>query len=137
MIGFSCGDQSWAPLPHQSAVELIALLGFEAIDLVLGVNPRHLLASDVAVRPSSLAAELAPLLERHSLRVADVFVGPLGDFETLAPNHPDESQLAESRELFLAVVEFAEAARQSRHHTGARPLLAGRGARAVASTCRG
>jgi sugar phosphate isomerase/epimerase len=109
VIGFSCGDQSWASLPHQSAVELIALLGFEAIDLVLGVNPRHLLASDVAVRPSSLAAELAPLLERHSLRVADVFVGPLGDFETLAPNHPDESQLAESRELFLAVLEFADA----------------------------
>ena len=35
--------------------------------------------------------------------------GILGDFETLAPNHPDESQPAESRELFLAVVEVAEA----------------------------
>ncbi len=108
MIRFSCGDQSWAPVPHARAVELVALLGFDTIDLVLGVNPRHLRAVDVASSPVERAAALAPLLEDLSLRVGDVFIGPLGDFETLAPNHPDEGRRSESRELFLSVVEFAE-----------------------------
>jgi sugar phosphate isomerase/epimerase len=107
VIELSCGDQSWAALQHGKALELIRLLGFGRVDVVLGVNPRHLVAVDVAGDPGIAAAALAASLERLSLAVADVFIGPLGDFEHLCPNHPNSAERARSRELFAGVLEFA------------------------------
>ena len=107
MIELSCGDPSWAALPHDRALEIIRLLGFDRVDIVLGVNPRHLVAAEVARGPEAAAAALTASLERLSLEVADVFIGPLGDFKHLCPNHPDDAERARSRELFTGVLEFA------------------------------
>jgi sugar phosphate isomerase/epimerase len=107
VIELSCGDQSWAALPHDRALEIIRLLGFDRVDIVLGVNPRHLVAAEVSGDPEAAAAALTASLERLSLSAADVFIGPLGDFEHLCPNHPDDAERSRSRELFTGVLEFA------------------------------
>lgn len=103
----SCGDQSWSALPHASALELIRLLGFDRVDIVLGVNAQHLIAADVAREPRRVAEALGAELELLTLEVADVFIGPLGDFEHLCPNHPSRDVRDQSLKLFDGVLEFA------------------------------
>jgi len=46
-------------------------------------------------------------LDQRGLELADFFVIPWTDFETLAPNHPDESQRKDARALFTDMVTLA------------------------------
>jgi sugar phosphate isomerase/epimerase len=103
----ACGDHSFPALPHEQAVELVRLLGFEAFDLAVMGNRSH-------VRPEAIRGDIprwAGLLEERirgrGLDVADVFCIPWTDFETMAPNSPDDAERERGHALFRDMLELS------------------------------
>jgi sugar phosphate isomerase/epimerase len=88
-------------------LDAAALLGFEAVDLVLAGGRSQLVVQEIRADVPGWAGRLEERLAARGLRVADVFVLPGTDFETLAPNHPDDGERARARELFLDMLELA------------------------------
>ena len=77
-----------SPLAHDKALDLIAMLGFEGVDIGLFEGRSHLWPSRVFADLEG-AAELRRKLRDRGLELADVFLQTAPDFESLAPNHPD------------------------------------------------
>lgn len=104
----ACADDTFRLLrPHRAALELIAALGVEGVDLFLAGNRSIVRPEDVRGDVADAAAGIAHDLEEVGLRVSDVFVIPWSDLETMAPNHPDAAQRAAARALFIDMVELA------------------------------
>lgn len=106
-IPLSGGDYTWPLLPHAGALDLIAALGLQAVDLGFMGNRSH-------VRPEALrgavpagAAAVRAEVDKRGLAVADVFAIPWTDFETMSANNPDPAQRQRSLEYFADAVEFA------------------------------
>jgi sugar phosphate isomerase/epimerase len=107
-VRLACADDSFRLLrPHRAALELVAALGVEGVDLFLAGNRS-------IVRPEDVRGDLAGAAERISrdlqdvgLTVSDLFVIPWTDLETMAPNHPGPDQREASRALFLDMLELA------------------------------
>jgi sugar phosphate isomerase/epimerase len=104
---FALSDQTFPLLAHEEALEMARILRIPAIDLVVAGNRSQ-------VRPEEIRHDLAGWAERvrerltsRGLEVADVFLIPWTDFETLAPNHPHEQQRRDAAALFRDVLEFA------------------------------
>jgi sugar phosphate isomerase/epimerase len=106
-IQLSCGDHTFPLLDHQTALNLIASLGFEAADICLMGNRSHLRPENIRGKIPELAADLRHELTRLNLVASDVFCIPWTDFTVMAPNHPSAEERQRSRSLFLEVVEFA------------------------------
>lgn len=103
----ACADFAWPLLPHEAVLRLIAMLGIEGLDLGLMGNRSH-------VRPEQVRADIPMwsgiLKERIAgvgLELADFFVIPWTDFETMAPNNPDVKQQDEATALFRDMLEMA------------------------------
>ena len=105
-LRLACGDHSFPVLPHEQAVELVRMLGFEAFDLAVMGNRSH-------VRPEAIRDDIphwAGLLEERirgrGLDIDDVFCIPWTDFETMAPNNPDDAERERGRALFRDMLEL-------------------------------
>jgi sugar phosphate isomerase/epimerase len=106
-IPLACGDHSFPLLEHEQALALVAMLGVEGFDLALMGNRSHVRPEQVRGDLRGWAETLRARIERAGLRLADVFVIPWTDFETLAPNDPDPARRAEARALFADMLELA------------------------------
>src|SRR5512145_1420110 len=103
---FACADFTFPLLPHDRALDLIALLGIPAVDVGLFEGRSHLQPSHVLGRGAASARELVSKLHDRGLELADVYF-QARDFRTLAANHPDAAERARARDFFLRMLEFA------------------------------
>ncbi len=104
----ACADDTFRLLrPHRAALELVAALGVEAVDLFLAGNRSIVRPEDVRADVAGAAARIHADVRSAGLDVSDVFVIPWTDLETMAPNHPDAAERERSRALFRDMVELA------------------------------
>ncbi len=107
----ACGDHAFPLLEHEKVCDLVQLLGFNAIDVGLMGNRSHVRPEVVRDNPVEWAGKLEERIRGRGLEIADLFLIPWSDFETLAPNHPDASERVRAAELFRDVLGFATALR--------------------------
>ncbi len=103
----ACADFTFPLLPHDQVLDLIAMLGFDGVDIGLFEGRSHLWPSGVFPRLGEAARELARKLGDRGLEPADIFLQTAPDFESVAPNHPDAARRRQARDLFARAVEFA------------------------------
>src|SRR6266545_26211 len=104
-LKLACADFTFPLLPHEQVFDLIAMLGFEGIDIGLLADRSHLQPADVMPNLSVSARTLADQVRSRGLEFADIFY-QASSFETMAANHPDAQERHKSRELFLRMLEF-------------------------------
>ena len=105
-LRLASADFSFPLLSHRDALKLIAMLGFEGVDLGIFQDRSHVQPSHVLGRLPQAAAELSDLVEECGLKIADIFY-QASEFPVVAANHPDEAERAKGRELFRRMLEFA------------------------------
>ena len=104
-LRLASADFSFPLLPHRDALKLIALLGFEGVDLGIFQDRSHVQPSHVIGRLPQAAAELSAQVEDVGLKIADIFY-QASAFPVMAANHPDDDERAQGRDLFLRMLEF-------------------------------
>jgi sugar phosphate isomerase/epimerase len=105
-LKLACADFTFPLLSHDKALDLIALLEFEGVDIGLFEGRSHLQPSQVFQDLSGSARALARKLGDRGLELADVFLQTAPDFESLAPNHPDASRRRQARDWFERAVAY-------------------------------
>jgi sugar phosphate isomerase/epimerase len=103
----ACADFTFPLLPHDKSLDLIAMLGFQGVDIGLFEGRSHLWPSRVFADLKGSARELAVKLGDRGLALADVFLQTAPDFVSIAPNHPDASIRRQARDWFAMTVDFA------------------------------
>jgi len=106
-LKLACADFSFPLLEHDRVLDLIAMLGFEGVDVGLFEGRSHLWPSRVFKNARQAARELSAKLEDRGLRAADIYLQTAPDFVSLAPNHPDATRRRKARDLFLRTLDFA------------------------------
>lgn len=101
----ACADFTFPLLPHQDVFKLIAMLGFEGVDVGLFEGRSHLQPSHVLGNMPAAANALAAQVRDAGLAFADLFY-QTSDFPDRAANHPDPAERAKGRDLFLRMLEF-------------------------------
>ena len=103
----ACRNDSFPLLPHETILDLVAGLGFDAYELIfIGDRPPvplSRLRGDLA----RVADELGEHVAARGLDWSDVFVIPATEFTTMTANHPDLHEREGGRELFREMLEFA------------------------------
>ena len=84
----ACADFTFPLLSHDKALDLVALLDFEGVDIGLFEGRSHLWPSRVFQDLKGSARELSGKLRDRGLELADVFLQTAPDFTSVAPNHP-------------------------------------------------
>lgn len=104
--GLVCSDYSFPLLPFEPVLDLISAMEFDGVDIGLFAGSSHIDPDHVLNDISTSARQLSALVEARGLVLADIFLTPAQDFETLAPNHPDDRERRKSREVFLRALDF-------------------------------
>ena len=116
MPKLACADFTFPLLTHDKALDLVALLDFDGVDIGLFEGRSHLWPSRVFEDVAGSARELSRKLGDRGLELADVFLQTAPEFESLAPNHPDPERRRRARDWFVKTLEFASEA-GARHVT--------------------
>jgi sugar phosphate isomerase/epimerase len=106
-LKLACADFAFPLLAHDQVLDLIAMLGFEGVDLGLFEGRSHLWPSHVFPTLRDSARQLSRKLGDRGLKLADVFLQTAPDFLSLAPNHPEAARRAQARDLFSQTLDFA------------------------------
>jgi len=107
-VKLACADDTFRLLrPHGAALDLVASLGVEGVDLFLAGNRSIVRPEDIRDDVAAAAVRIGSDVRAAGLVVSDVFVIPWTDLETAAPNHPDAAERTRSRELFRDMLELA------------------------------
>ena len=109
-VPLACADFTFPLLPHDQSLQLIAMLGFDGVDIGLFEGRSHLWPSTELNQPEASGGELAIRLSDLSLRCADVFLQLHSDFHELAINHPEPARRAKARDGFERTLQYALAA---------------------------
>ncbi len=104
----ACADFAFPLLSHEHALDLIAMLGFEGVDIGLFEGRSHLHPSREFANASA-AKTLKKQVAERGLKVADVFLQTDPDFKTFAVNHPDAARRAKARDWFQKTLDYAAA----------------------------
>ena len=104
---FACADFTFPLLTHDASLSLIAMLGFEGVDVGLFQDRSHLQPATEFKDLRKSARKLSRKLRERGLKPADIYLQTAADFETLAPNHPDPRRRGKARRLFLQTLEYA------------------------------
>ncbi|HZP00474.1 MAG TPA: TIM barrel protein [Terriglobia bacterium] len=115
-IPLACSDFSFPLLPHDLALDLIAGMGFEGVDVSLMVGNSHLPVEKVFTDPSPWGRDVRAKVEARGLKIADVNFTPGRGFSERALNHPEARVRRESSERFRRALEFS-AGCKARHMT--------------------
>lgn len=102
----ACGDHAFPMLEHELALDLIAGLGFEGVDLLVAGDRSHVRPEDIRPHLTDAATTIRSRIAARGLSLSDVFCIPRLGLESLAPNHPDAEEFAASRALFNDMFEF-------------------------------
>ena len=113
---FACADFTFPLLSHAHALDLIANLGFQGVDIGLFEQRSHLWPSREFTQPRASARRLKRALADRGLVAADIFLQMRPDFTSFAINQPAASRRRKARDWFLRTLEYA-AAVGSRHVT--------------------
>jgi len=106
-VKLSCADFTWPLLAHERVLQLIRLLDIEGVDLGIFGNRSHIRPEMIRQDVPMWSGIVKERLARSGLELADVFVQPWSDFQTMAPNNPDPKQREEGEALFRDMLEFA------------------------------
>jgi sugar phosphate isomerase/epimerase len=106
---FACADFTFPLLSHAHVLDLIAMLGFQGVDVGLFEERSHLWPSREFRRPAASGQRLRRALAERGLRAADVFLQLAPDFTPFAINQPDARRRRHAREAFQRTLEYAEA----------------------------
>lgn len=115
----ACADFTFPLLPHEHSLQLIAMLGFDGVDIGLFENRSHLWPSREFSQLKTHAANLKTRLDDLGLHAADVFLQVDADFHSVAINHPEPAIRAKARDWFEGTLEYADAL--DCHHVTALP----------------
>ena len=107
-IRLSCGDHSFPLIPHDLALDVIAGLGFDGVNLVLWGNRSEIQPEAVRADPAGWAGRVVERLRVRSLAIGDLVCIPWTDYETLAVNHPLEAERERSLGFFTDMLDFAQ-----------------------------
>jgi len=113
----ACADFTFPLLPHDKVLKLIAMLGFEGVDIGLFEERSHLWPSREFADISRSAGDLKRKLGDLGLQPADIFLQMDPDFRPFAINHPEPDRREKARDWFLRTLEYADAC-GCRHVTG-------------------
>jgi sugar phosphate isomerase/epimerase len=114
---FSCADFTFPLLPHDGALQLIKLLGINAVDMGFFSGRSHLQSEHVQGNVAGAAKRLGARLGELNLELADVFLQTSEHPAGLPANHPDKAVREKTREIMKLAIEFAVNA-GGRHITG-------------------
>jgi sugar phosphate isomerase/epimerase len=106
----ACADFTFPLLAHDTVLDLIAGMEFDAVDVGLFEGRSHLWPSREFANVERSAGALRGKLDDRGLRVADVFLQLDPDFVPYAINHPESSRRAHARSTFLKTLDYAVAA---------------------------
>ena len=113
---YAGADFTFPLLSHDKALQLIALLGFEGVDIGLFESRSHLQPSMISGNATTHGRLLKAKTDALGIIVADVFLQSDTDFFAKAINHPEETIRKEAQRQFLEAIDFAVAC-GSRHMT--------------------
>lgn len=105
-LKLACADFTFPLLSHDHALDLIAMLDFEGVDIGLFPGRSHFQHKDFLTNPSAAARKLSSKLRDRGLKFADIFHMSASGMEERAENHPDAGQRRQSRDLFMRTLEF-------------------------------
>lgn len=105
----SCADFTFPLLPHSKVLQLIRLLGIEAVDLGIFEDRSHHYPSEIAKDPEAHAKRLLGELEKLEMSVADVFVQTGAEPSVAAANTPIAAIRDVNRDTMRRMVEFTVA----------------------------
>jgi len=116
-IKYSCADFTFPLLPHDKVLQLIKLLGIDAVDLGIFEDRSHNYPSTITKDPIHHGHKLTKQLQSLEMEAADVFLQTGAEPSINAANNPDRKVRTGNRELFKKMIEFAQAL-GCRHITG-------------------
>lgn len=116
-IKYSCADFTFPLLPHDKVLQLIKLLGIDAVDLGVFEDRSHNYPSTIAKDPINNGNKLAKQVRSLGMEVADVFLQTGADPPIAAANNPNKATRARNRDLFQKIIDFTHAL-GCRHITG-------------------
>jgi sugar phosphate isomerase/epimerase len=105
----SCADSTFPKLSHETALMVMADLGFRHADVCVFQGYQHNPPDMVIADPDRSADVVNERLARYGLDAVDVFaiLGDPLELSALALNHPDPAEREESMRRFHPVVRFA------------------------------
>ncbi|MEZ6062871.1 MAG: sugar phosphate isomerase/epimerase family protein [Planctomycetaceae bacterium] len=106
MFPLACADFAFPLLAHDQSLDVIAMLGFEGVDIGLFEGRSHLHPSRQFADPASAKALHRKVSDR-GLSVADVFLQMDPDFKLFAVNHPDADRRRKARDWFQRTLAYA------------------------------
>lgn len=106
-FNFACADFTFPLVPHDKVISLIALLGFDGVDIGLFENRSHLQPSAVLNQPEKNGKIIGQKTADAGLRVADVFLQCDVEFAPKAINHPNKNIREETKDYFLKMIDYA------------------------------
>ena len=104
---FACADFTFPLLMHDQVLKLIAMLGFEGVDIGLFEERSHLWPSREFKDVAASARQLKTKLDDQGLRLADIFLQMDNDFRPFAVNHPEAARRQKARDCFLQTLDYA------------------------------
>lgn len=114
-LRLACADFTFPLLAHENSLDVIAMLGFDGVDVGLFEGRSHLYPSREFADPTA-AGTLRSKATDRGLRIADVFLQMDPDFKLFAVNHPDAQRRDKARDWFRRTLDYA-AACESPHVT--------------------
>ena len=103
----ACADFTFPLLTHDQALSLIAMLGFEGVDIGLFEERSHLWPSREFADVAASARRLKAKLDDQGLQAADIFLQMDNDFTPYAVNHPRADRRQKARDAFLNTLDYA------------------------------
>jgi sugar phosphate isomerase/epimerase len=106
-IRLSCGDHSFPLLDHDLALDLIAELGFDGVNLTLWDGHAQLDSASIRRDIEGWAGRITERILARGLVLADLVALPVIDGADVPINHPDPAPRARTREFFLDALRLA------------------------------
>ena len=108
-LKLACADFTFPLLSHDSALDVVAMLDFNGVDIGLFEGRSHLWPSREFKAPAKAGARLGRKLAARGLACADVFLQMNPNFVPFAINHPEAARRKKARDWFLKTLDYAEA----------------------------
>ncbi len=106
-LRLACADFTFPLLTHGQSLRLIAMLGFDGVDVGLFEGRSHRWPSREFEDVDRSARGLKRETDDLGLEIADVFLQTAPDFRPYAVNHPEAPRRKTARDWFLRTLDYA------------------------------
>ena len=133
-LKLSCADFTFPLLPHDDVLKLIAMMGFQGVDIGLFEDRSHIYPSHVMPNMAASARDLTSRVQDKGLEIADVYFQASGPgLPALAINHPDAERAPPGARSVHAHRRVHAALQRHPYHDRAGAAVGGRILRDVAA----